>query len=206
MNDPITNGCRESGRIAERDVGPGYARQVSQGKVDEHEVGDRETPQDGGRRAAERVVAAHPDPGQRNGLGRPRDRDDRTAELDGHRDRQGSQTRPGHEQPEQVAVAFGPEEPGADGEVDEGDDRQECAPVADERAVEQHEPGRDQERGVREDEHRAGRPQDRTAMANLLAGGRDLVDQPEQAEDRQPERQRRCPDHAASRPAAGRSG
>ena len=78
---------------------------------------DRERPQHGRGGTAVEVLPANPDPDKGHGLGGPGDRDDRRAELDGHRHRQGGQPGPGHQEPEQVAIPFRPQEPAADREV-----------------------------------------------------------------------------------------
>ncbi len=107
----------------------------------------------------------------------------------------------GDEVGEQVLEALAPEEPAADGEVGDARRSRRTAPRHGARSPEStHEAAPDQERRVRDDEHRRRRPKVVAPDAHLVARGGDRGDEPEPGEH--DERPRRRAGRRVSQPAS----
>ena len=147
-----------------------------------HEVGAGEAEEDAGNHRAVRVAASGRDPGERGGLGGPGDRDGRCPELDRCRHRDRREACPDRQEAEQVGVAVSPDEREADGEVGDRNRHEEQSAVHDQVAIEQREPGPEEEGRICEHEGGGRRAQVVAVTANLLSCCGDEVDEPEEGD------------------------
>ena len=151
--------------------------------LDDDEVRDRQPAEDERRARRPAVAAADGEPGERHGLGRPRHRDGRRAELDERRDRERGRhpsrprgCRTGARDP-------GGQEPAADERGGRARQARRTVPRQASRSPSSTtKTPHSRNARVREHERRARRPEVVAPDAHLLAGRGDDVDEPEARE------------------------